>query len=196
MRSRPEAAVAPVPAPLAAANQPPAPVAAPPAPVDDKRLERMERERAAERAEHAHLVAELRAQVEAARVESARLAQLATALGEVRARMVAELRAEAADLVVTAATRIAGEALHLQPELLLAMVEEAVQLLGNELLIHVAPEDEARLRAALGDRPIRVVADPGVRAGCIAEGPAGRLDASLETAVEALRASVLPWTQA
>lgn len=178
---------------------PPAELTPPPAPPPDpllglrQQLDQADKERAAE---HKRKLAELRQAEEAARAEEARFAKLCGEVQALRERVFAELRAGAADLVVQTAARIAGDALRTEPELVDALVDEAVSALGEEgLTLRVCPHDEARLRLALADRKIQVVGDPNVRAGCIAASPVGRIDATLDTAVAALREAAGVWAR-
>jgi flagellar biosynthesis/type III secretory pathway protein FliH len=156
------------------------------------RLEKADRERAAE---HQARMEALEAELAAVQAERARIGELGDALLTLRGSLLQEMRTHTVDLVVTTAERVAGAALRADPALLLAMIEDAVSMLGDTLTVRISPEDEAMVRAALGDRPITLIADFSVRAGCVAHSPAGRLDASLDTAVAALRASAEPWAR-
>jgi flagellar biosynthesis/type III secretory pathway protein FliH len=156
------------------------------------RFEKADRERAAEHAAAMEALHTARAEAEA---ERDRFTTLAEELGQVRAALIQEMRGHTVDLVVLTAERIAGAALRTDPELLLGVIEDAIGSLGDEVTVTVSPDDEARVTAAMAGRPIRVVADIAVRAGCIVHSPSGRIDAALDTAVAALRASAEPWAR-
>lgn len=156
------------------------------------RFEKADRERAAE---HQTAMEAIQLELAAAQAERMRLSTLADGLVALRTALLQEMRAHTVDLVVTTSERIAGAALRTDPALLMAMIEDAAGMLGEELTVRVNPEDEARVREALGDRTIKVLPDFAVRAGCVAHSASGRIDASLDTAVAALRASAEPWAR-
>jgi len=135
-----------------------------------------------------------RAAAEANRLaaEADRLEAVVDGLEGARGAAVAEVRAHAAALILEAASRIAGDALHADPALLDALVEEAADALGREgLVVRVSPIDAEGLRAR---RPaLSVVEDFAIEAGCVCVGPAGRIDASLGSAVSAVRAVLERW---
>ncbi len=150
-------------------------------------------------AEHAAALVALDAQRAAMRAETERL-EAATATLEAAGRaleaahvsLVAEVRTGAAAVILAAARRIAGDALHADPALLAALVDEAAGCLGREsLVVHVSPLDADTLRERLPG--IEVVEDFGIEAGCVCVGPAGRLDASLESATVAVSAVIERW---
>ncbi len=144
-------------------------------------------------AEHAHLVADLQAQKTRAAASTERLGQLAAELARLKQSMVAELRAHAGTLLLLGARKLAGEALQAQPGLLEALVRETVETLSSGgVTVRVNPADVERVQAAMGEG-IRVLADGSVQAGCIAEGDAGIVDATLNTASGSLLAEVQAW---
>ena len=168
---------------------------APPDPLagERQRMERLDHDRTHE---HQRRLEALDQAVAAAKAEEVRFATLCGQMDTLRTRLLAELRAAAGELVVSTAARIAGDALRTEPELVEALIDEAVSALGEDgLVLRVCPMDEARLRLALGDRKIQVVGDPDVRAGCIASSPVGRIDATLDTAVAALRDAAAVWAR-
>lgn len=171
----------------------PPPVAPDPLAGERQRLERVDQDRAQE---HKRRLAELDQAIAAAKAEELRFATLCGQMDTLRTKLLAELRSAAGELVVSTAARIAGDALRTEPELVEALIDEAVSALGEEgLVLRVCPMDEARLRLALGDRKIQVVGDPDVRAGCIASSPVGRIDSTLDTAVAALRDAAGVWAR-
>lgn len=144
-------------------------------------------------AEHAHLVADLQAQKTRVAASSERLGLLAAELARLKTSMVAELRAHAGTLLLLGARKLAGDALHAQPGLLEALVRETVETLSSgAVTVRVNPGDVERVQSAMGDG-IRVLADPTVLAGCIAEGDAGSVDATINTASGSLLAEVQAW---
>lgn len=157
-------------------------------------MERAERER---EAEHQRLRAELDKATGTARAAAERFVALAEELAGLRRSLVAELRAQATEIIVETAVRIAGDALVVDTSLVDAMIEEAIAELGDaDLTLRLSPEDAERVGPALSARKVRVLADPGLRAGCVASGPRGQIDASLDTAVAAVRRTAAPWSQA
>lgn len=187
------------PIPLPVPDDTPEPFVAelPPAPDpllgERQRLERADHDRTAE---HQRRLADLDRALAAAKAEEQRFAGLCEQMDGLRTQLLVELRAAAGELVVSTAARIAGDALRTEPELVEALIDEAVSALGEDgLVLRVCPMDEARLRLALGDRKIQVVGDPDVRAGCIASSPVGRIDATLDTAVAALRDAAAVWAR-
>ncbi|MDP2307105.1 MAG: FliH/SctL family protein [Pseudomonadota bacterium] len=116
----------------------------------------------------------------------------ARALEAAHVTLVGELRTEAGEVIREAARRIAGDALHVDPQLLGALVEEAVAALGRDgLQVHVSPLDADTLRERMPG--LDVVEDFTIEAGCLCVGPAGRIDASLESAMVAVGAAIERW---
>lgn len=135
-----------------------------------------------------------RAAAEATRLgaEADQLAAMVVALEGARAAAIAEVRAHAAAIILEAASHIAGDALHADPALLDALVNEGADALGREgLVVRVAPVDADALRARLPS--LALVEDFSIAAGCVCVGPAGRIDASLGSAVSAVRAVLDRW---
>lgn len=148
--------------------------------------------------EHATALAELKRQQQQHQQASALLKKAAEELERAHVRALDELRHGAADLILEAARRIAGEALRVQPALLDALVDEAVDALGTQgLLLKVAPEDVERVESVLkGHGRLTVEADPNIEGGCVASSPAGRIDATLGTAFAAIETIVHCWRDA
>lgn len=129
--------------------------------------------------------------------EVARLRMAVEGVVASRQRVAQEVREGVGELVLATARRIAGEALRVQPGLLEALVSDAAATLGTEgLCIRVAPRDLDRITRALEASGVAVVADPDMEAGCVASSSRGAVDASLDTAVTALRAVVDQWQSA
>lgn len=143
---------------------------------------------------HAEAMASLAAAEAEARAAAAALKEAARVLTGMRGALLEEARAGTAAVVRAAACRIAGDALHTDAGLLQALVDEAIRALGKDgLVVHVSPSDADMLRDVLGDSAVEVVEDFGVEAGCVFEGPAGRIDASIESAVAAVNAVLDQW---
>ncbi len=144
-------------------------------------------------AEHAQLLADLDVQKAKVRAATDRLGQLAGELVRLQATLTAELRANAGTLLLVGARKLATESLREQPGLLEGLVRETVDTLAcGNITVRVNPDDVERVRAAMGDA-VRVFADPNVRAGCIAEGDAGLVDSTVDTAAGSLLAEVHQW---
>ena len=103
--------------------------------------------------EHAREIASLKAEIRRERAEeqmvTGALSRAIDALEVLHTRLLTDFRSQAADVVVAAAVHIAGQGLRVQPELLDALLSEAISSLGmNDLVLRVSPEDEPRIRAA------------------------------------------------
>jgi type III secretion protein L len=181
-----------------------------PAPILDARAQASAIQTAA-RAQADALLESARAEVEDLRAEARRTgmavgraeaaAEMTTMLVEARAE-VERLRAAAVPaarmLAVRMAERIVGRAVELDPSTLAdiaASALDAARVREGVVLLRVHPDDRDALetaRPALAARlaaavELRLVADPAVsRMGCIVETPVGRLDARLETQLQAL----------
>jgi flagellar biosynthesis/type III secretory pathway protein FliH len=151
----------------------------------------------AREAEHAAALDALAAQRRELAQAVERVAQVARSVDAARTALVEELREGIGAVILEAARRMAGEALHADPRLVEAMVEEASRALGRDgLRVRVAPADAAHLRATLEGQGIVVVEDPRVDAGAICEGPSGRIDASLASATSAIASVLSQWRAA
>ena len=146
--------------------------------------------------EHAATMAKLQ-QLQAE--EQARLEQLQQLAGELesaRQKLLGQLRLGAGQIILEAARKVAGDGLRAQPELLDRMVQDAIDSLGKQgLILYVGPEDEDRIRDALAPSGIEVKVDVRIEAGVRAENSTGRLDATLETAMNALTEVISQWRQ-
>lgn len=143
--------------------------------------------------EHQMLLAELEAERKRLRDASARLGQLAGELTRVRGALLAEMRAQAGDVLLAGAQALATRALAADPGLLLSMVDEAVATLGGSgVTVRVNPDDVERVTLAFGGAAT-VIADEAVHAGCICEGATGTIDRRFDTANAALVAETAAW---
>jgi flagellar assembly protein FliH len=134
------------------------------------------------------------------------------ALAEVTALLVAahgaaeEARAAAKDVALVLARKMAekivGRAVDLDPSILGEIVGQALtasRARGGAVVLRVHPDDlgaieQTRaqwLRRIAATASVRLVADASVgRAGCVVETPVGRLDARLQTQLDALERSL------
>ena len=132
------------------------------------------------------------ARAEAARAAAAQTAKLNGLISAVQqdvARLDAQIADSVLELAVIIARRIVGEALQVRPELLLGVVREALQLLGQartpgRLLLH--PEDAKLVREHLGEQCAaggwNIIEDATIaRGGCRLVNINGDLDATLAT---------------
>ncbi len=147
--------------------------------------------------EHAEAMNRMALKERELEMAAAKLAVAARMIEGARHSVVAELRQGVGPVILEAARRIAGEQLHVDPKLLDAIVDEAARALGREsLVVRVHPGDAALLRARLEGTGIRVVDDARVNAGAVCEGPTGRIDASVESAVAAIASVLDQWRAA
>jgi flagellar biosynthesis/type III secretory pathway protein FliH len=156
-------------------------------------------------------VTTLRAEAQAARVEAERagfeagkqegMAQVSALLLAVRAQAERDLASAKDAAIVLArrmAERIVGRAVELSPELMGEIVAEALaasRACKGTVVLRAHPDD---LAAVEHERPrwlarvaagvdVRVVADPAIgRHGCVVETAVGRLDARLDTQLDAM----------
>jgi flagellar assembly protein FliH len=128
--------------------------------------------------------------------ELSRLARAVAEFEAERARLLANLHHELADVVLQAASRIVEAELEADPALVRYAVEQALQAqqLACGLKLRLHPRDQQRLQALLRDRAgeaVSVIADatltPG---GCVVSGPRGEVDATLETRLTEIAASL------
>jgi flagellar biosynthesis/type III secretory pathway protein FliH len=161
------------------------------------RIEELEGRDATREAEHAAALRALEAQRKELQAAIERVGQVARAVDGARGAIVEELRTGIGGVILEAARRMAGHALHADPSLVETMVEEAARALGREgLVVRVAPQDAALLAPRLGAMGVVVREDPSVDAGAICEGPSGRIDASLASATSAIASVLAQWRAA
>jgi flagellar biosynthesis/type III secretory pathway protein FliH len=129
------------------------------------------------------------------------MAQVSALLLAARAQAERDLhRAKDAAIVLARrmAERIVGRAVELSPELMGAIVAEALaasRARAGAVVLYAHPEDLAAiererprwLARVAAEVEVRVVADPAIgRHGCVVETAVGRLDARLDTQLDAL----------
>ena len=152
---------------------------------------------AARAKEHAAAQQKLQQQQAELQQQQERLKKLATEMEASRRTMLKQLRTGAGQLILEAARRIAGDGLRTQPELIDQMVVEATEALGSQgLVLHVGTSDAEHLQESLKETGILVETDFQMAGGLRAESPAGRLDASMETALIALSRVIESWQEA
>jgi len=140
--------------------------------------------------------AELQKELDARVEQERRFQAMADSLDAARSGVVREAVDLTADLVVLGLRRLVSEVPELLEGLLQTRLQEAAaHLVGaREVLVRVAPRDEALARKILSERPgWKVVGDPSVRGGCIAASEGGELDGSLDTALQALGSALEAW---
>ena len=123
------------------------------------------------------------------------LTQLVNTLAEFDEQAEQEL----VHLSVVIAQQLVRRELHLDPGELVPVVREAIGLLpaaSRDIRVHIHPDDaphvQDTLRGGEMDAAIRLIEDPLIsRGGCKVDTEASRIDATLETRLAALAASVL-----
>ncbi len=189
------AAPAPAAAPVTTLvdNRPPEPAESPAAPEPTAAEQQFAENEALRAREHEMLLAELEAERKRLRESTARIGQLCGELVRLRGQALQQLREGAGPLMVEGARALATEGLRAQPELLARMVDEACDAVGRVgAVVRVHPADVEQLQPLLAPG-IEVIADPTVLAGCICEGPTGRVDRRVEAGAEALAAETAVW---
>ena len=145
------------------------------------------------RADAGAVLAELRAEIEAERQQ---LVSLQERLIEGRKAWTEQVRNMLGELVVVGVRQVVSESASLQEELLRdRFAEIGERLIGeHDILIRVRPEDEEAARALVGDREgWKIVPDPDLGGGAVAETEAGKIDATLGAALSGLTDSVREW---
>lgn len=177
-----------------AAPPPPTASAPQPAPDPSVRLAELEEREKARQVEHAAAMKAAREAEAKARQQAERLEAAARGIESARQSLVLEFRDGAAQVILEAARRIGGDALRADAALLDALVAEAADALGKaQLRVRVSPLDAEALRARLATAGIEVVEDPTVSGGCVVEGPSGRIDASVDSALASVAAVLEQW---
>ncbi|HHY16937.1 MAG TPA: hypothetical protein GX524_02570 [Firmicutes bacterium] len=96
-------------------------------------------------------------------------------------------------LVLDIAEKIVGESLSYDPELILSMLRNGIEVIGDErqFSLRVNPQLVAlleggkdKLQGQYGNRPIEIIGDQSVSTGVIVETPAGQVDATLDAQIK------------
>ncbi len=125
-----------------------------------------------------------------------RTLKIAEEIDKQRASWAAEVRGQVGGAVVGALERLMAGSRVLRAEVLKARLAELSEHLvrAQQVLLHVHPADLELATRLVGDRAgWRVIADPAVSGGCLAELDAGELDATLASALRALTEAVEAW---
>ncbi len=124
----------------------------------------------------------------AAGEQISRLAQVADSLIAERSRVLADTQGEVVELALAIARKVIGDAAASDPDAILQMVAQAVEVLGRptSYQVHVNPEDaqriEAHLSAAESNRAWTIVPDERVApGGCTVSHGVSLVDARPET---------------
>lgn len=125
----------------------------------------------------------------AAAAQSAQIQSLITGLSAEISALDEQIASHVLELALTAAKRIAGEALKVRPELLLAVIRECLQQLGHThapTRLVLNPADARFVREHLvelsASGTLAVIEDESVaRGGCRLESAGGEVDATLDT---------------
>ena len=131
-------------------------------------------------------------------VESERecLVQLRDSIDASRTKWADEVRSVLGEVVMVGVRSVISESATLQEELLQDRFGEiGERLIGEQsVLVRVRPEDEEAAQALIGDRPgWKVVPEPDLSGGVVAETEGGKVDASLGSALAGLADSVQDW---
>jgi len=163
-------------------------------PADEEALKELLQAAFAEGREAAEQVlADTRAEVEA---ERDRLVVLRDTIEASRAKWSEDVRSVLGEVVMVGVRSVISESATLQEELLQdRFAEIGERLIGEQsVIVHVRPEDEDAARALVGDRPgWKVVPEPDLSGGVVAETEGGKVDASLGSALAGLADSVQDW---
>ena len=130
------------------------------------------------------------------------LRQAAEELHRERDRWLTEWEATAIQLCISVAERILHQRLAVQPDLVLPMMSEVLQLAaGNpEISLKMHPDDVALLgdraveivRGQSGCAEVNIIADPDItRGGCLVESRHGEIDARIEKQLDRIAAELL-----
>lgn len=130
-------------------------------------------------------------------VEQAREALAASR--EAYAKYIYDAEPKLLALVLEAAKKVVGEALTHDPELIISMLRQGMEALGDErrLLLRVNPKllafvegTKQGLEREFGVEITEVIGDPSISAGAVVETPSGQLDATIETQIENLAKAI------
>lgn len=124
-------------------------------------------------------------------VEQAREALAASR--EAYNRYIEEAEPKLLALVLEIAQKVVGQALTHDPELILSMLRQGIEAMGDErqFLLRVNPKliafvegTKQGLEREFGVEITEVIGDPSVSEGAILETPSGQIDATVETQIE------------
>jgi len=138
-------------------------------------------------------LSETRLEVES---ERERLIKLRDSIDASRSKWAEEIRSVLGEVVMVGVRSVISESATLQEQLLQdRFAEVGERLIGEQnVLVRVRPEDEEAARALVGDRPgWKVVPEPDLSGGVVAETEGGKVDASLGSALAGLAESVQDW---
>lgn len=102
-------------------------------------------------------------------------------------------------LVLEVARKIVGEALAHDPELIISMLRQGIEAMGDErrFVLRVNPRllafvegTKQGLESEFGVEITEVIGDPSISAGAIVETPSGQIDATVETQIENLARAI------
>ncbi len=144
-------------------------------------------------AEHSAALATAGAAEAKAATNSQRLGRLIAEMESLRERAMVELREEAGAVLLTAARRLAGRSLQVQPGVLEGLVAECIETFGGKAtVVRVHPEDVERVQAAV-DSGVQVIPDASIPAGCVVEGDGTRVTATLAQGLAVLDDELNAW---
>lgn len=121
------------------------------------------------------------------RREAAELHQLLQAFNEALSTFDQEVAEELQALAIEVARQVVRDALQTQPDIVAAVIREALpQLPQQGATIHVHPDDAALVRQYLGDQlsanAHRLLEDEAIsRGGCLIDSAGGQIDAQIAT---------------
>lgn len=130
--------------------------------------------------------------------EIAHLKQVADTFGDAVGRADELIAQDLLDLALSLAKAMLKTALPVHPELILPIIQEAIQslpTLQHPALLHINPDDALLVKAELGEElnqgGWRLVEDAHIaRGGCLIETASNQVDATLETRWQHLLASL------
>ena len=131
-------------------------------------------------------------------VSKNRLEEILTAVDACRDGWAHQLRLVTGDLVLQTIERLVSEVPELLDEHLRKGCEIAVEQMVNaqrvDVIVH--PDDLGLAEDLIGQRDgWAVLTDDGIRGGCVVEAPSGKLDASLDAALEGITAAIDAWKE-
>jgi flagellar biosynthesis/type III secretory pathway protein FliH len=129
------------------------------------------------------------------------VAELERVVGErqwLRQEVIADAAEDVVTLIMALSKRVAGETLAVHPRALQHLVHQAMAALPGEdgVRVRVRPEDLPILEHHVDSRrPITWVPDPELKQGVVVQTDLGQVEASLESAFEALQVAVTDWLE-